>query len=134
MLKRFGSKERALPDGYVEVIVNPAQIWKASVNMIYWPTMTRIRSYLELHRYPLFAGSDENTVVIQADFGRFEIRVKEQLSIGKGSRSVPIVMGPFTEDTPQELHDLKGQIANLFVKGKKIDWKGPEDLKGWWEE
>ncbi|MFK7800207.1 MAG: hypothetical protein AB8G95_01115 [Anaerolineae bacterium] len=130
----FKSKMRSLPDGYVEIIVNPSKIWKASANMIYWPTLTRIRSYLELHRYPLFVGSDENTLVIEADSGRFEITVQPQLSLGRGSRSVPITMGPFTPDTPQELHDLKAQIADLFVKGKKVNWKGPEDLKGWWDE
>ena len=129
----FLPKIRSLPNDYVEVIVNPAQIWKPSLNMIYWPTMTRVRSYIELHRFPVSGSEDDGRIVIEGEYGRFEILIKEQLSVGRGSRRVPIVMGPFSADMPAEIHNLKQEIADLFVKGKKIDWKGPEDLRGWWD-
>lgn len=129
----FRPKTRTLSDGYVEVIVNPAQIWKASVNMIYWPMMTRIRSFLELHRFRLVSGGDDETLVIDDESGKFEIRVPEQLSFGRGSRRVAIVMGPFTSETSSKVVELKQQIPDLFVKGKKINWQGPEDLRGWWD-
>ena len=129
----FLPKIRSLPNDYVEVIVNPAQIWKPSINMIFWPTMTRVRSYIELHRFPIAESEDDSKLIIHGEFGRFEISIKEQLSVGRGSRRVPILMGPFTAEMPPEIHNLKQEIADLFVKGKKIDWRGPEDLRGWWD-
>ena len=101
--------------------------------MIYWPTMTRVRSYIELHRFPICESNDDSRLVIEGEYGRFDISIKEQLSVGRGSRRVPTVMGPFTAEMPSEIHNLKQEIADLFVKGKKIDWKGPEDLRGWWD-
>ena len=132
MFNPFGSKQRELPDGYVEITINPKQIWKPSLNMIYWPTLTRVYSYLEMHKFPV--SQQDNTVLIETDFGRFEIHIEEKMTVGRGANRVAIVMGPFSAVMPPEIHNLKQEIADLFVKGKKINWRGPEDMRGWWEE
>ncbi|MFT5194382.1 MAG: hypothetical protein ACI9EW_002562 [Cellvibrionaceae bacterium] len=138
MFNPFGSKDRQLPDGYIEITVNPSRIWKSSVNMIYWPTIVRIRNYLELHHFSVTQKNDmlivEFKTEAETDPIQFEIHVEPQLSVGRGSRKVAVVMGPIDPAMPPEIHGLKDEIAGLFVKGTKINWKGPENLKGWWDE
>ena len=133
MLNGFAPKSKELPNGYFELIVDPSKIWKKSLNMIYWPTDVRVRSYLEMHKHKLVKAEDEILVIEQQNGRQFEIQIERKLCVGRGARRVSIVMGPFDANTPPEIESLKQEIADLFVKGKKIDWKGPEDLRGWWE-
>ncbi|MEM8862140.1 MAG: hypothetical protein AAGD96_27785 [Chloroflexota bacterium] len=133
MLNGFGPRKKELPNGYIELIIDPSRIWKKSLNMIYWPTDVRVRSYLEMHKHKLVKAEDEILVIEQTNGQQFEIQIERKLTVGRGARRVSIVMGPFNDQTPPEIESLKQEIADLFVKGKKIDWRGPEDMRGWWE-
>ncbi len=132
MFDWFGSSEKQLPDGYVKLTINPRQIWKPSPNMLAWPTRIRVFNYLEHKKFPVVDELD-GPVVINTDFGRFELHIEEKATVGRGSRRVSIVMGPFNATMPPEIHSLRQEIADLFVKGKKVDWHGPANLRGWWE-